>query len=146
MSKATPADVETLGFAKEQFGSPSDWNAAAGYLQDILDDVALEVRDEVGATVYDAASSGTLNFKRIKTAEAYFAAAELWRRRKQYLEAAGAGNYTEAVDAQMRNCADSAAAAEAKAREELALVTTEPTGSGVKVGYVETGPYSEAGT
>ncbi len=146
MSKAAPADVENLGFAKEQFGSPSDWNAAGGYLQDILDDVALEVKDEVGATVYDAASSGTLNFKRIKTAEAYFAAAELWRRRNQFFESAGAVSNSETDYLKQREFLSHATAAEAKAREELALVTAEPTDSGVKVGYVETGPYSEAGT
>lgn len=86
MSKATTSNVINLGFDASQFGSPGDF---AAYLQDVLDDVALRVRSLVGASTYDAASSsGTdaqqLDFMRIKNAEMYLAAGELWRRVEMY--------------------------------------------------------------
>jgi hypothetical protein len=82
MSKATVAHVVSLGFVAEQFGTPADFSV---YLQGPLDDVALRVRALVGASTYDAASSsGTdaqqLAFMRLKNAEMYLTAAELWRR------------------------------------------------------------------
>lgn len=82
MSKATTLNIEALGFIAQQFGTPADFTA---YLTDVLDDVALRVRALVGASGYDAASaSGSeaeqLNFVRLKNAEMYLSAAELWRR------------------------------------------------------------------
>lgn len=147
MAKAVPADIEALGFKKEQFGTPADWSTAspAGYLQKILDDVALETQNKVGASTYTAATTGTLNFKRLKNAEAWFAAGALWRRRVQFIESAAAVSNSEDDYLTQREYLNHAATAEAAAWAELALVTAEAPDSGVRVGYVETGPYSGAG-
>jgi hypothetical protein len=77
MSKATPAEVEALGFIPETFSfvAGSEWNA---YLQTILDGVALELEDAVGATTY--ASTTPLVALRVKRMETLLAGAELWNR------------------------------------------------------------------
>lgn len=84
--KAQPTDLTDLGFDRRQFGDPAGWdvNSPSGYLYRILSDVATDVRERVGDSVYDGATSGTVPFVRLKQAEVYLAGAELWRRLEQF--------------------------------------------------------------
>lgn len=78
MSKTTVAAVEALGLSSNTFGlEGSAWTA---FVQGILDTASMEIREAVGAEVYDASASGTVTFARIARAEAYYAAQELMTR------------------------------------------------------------------
>jgi len=89
MSIATPKNIEQEGFDSSQFGSPPDWAVPGGYLQNILDAIAIRVRMEVGSDVYDAAAiDGTAiqqyHYVQIASAEAAYASAELWPRLEKF--------------------------------------------------------------
>lgn len=143
MSKATPANLQELGFTGEQFGTPGDFDA---YLQAVLDDIALEVRGLIGAAVYDAASSGgsdteKLDFKRLKAVESYLAAAELWRRiemfeRRDAIRGRSDGG-TETIGSR---ALANARAMEERAADELMLFGIS-TSAGFAAGVNESGSY-----
>lgn len=144
MPKATPQNVIDLGFSATQFNSPADFNA---YITAILDDVELEVTEEVSAAVYAAATSGSLNFKRIKTAEVYFTAAELWRRIEQFeranMSVGRGGDQVETISSRMLKNAEEA---EAKAWAELAKVTGNDGSTGMAAGHLQSGRLSTVST
>lgn len=149
MPKATAADVINLGFNANQFGGLTDFaTEATGYVAVIVSDVALEVENEVGSSVYAAADSGgtaeqKLNFKRLKMAEIYLSAAELWRRlesfeRGQQLQALSQGG-TETIGSRALNTASKF---EQAGWDEVENITGSPRAGGISVGTVETGMYS----
>lgn len=77
MAKITPANVLQLGFDKGQFGDPSNWAGAGGYLAAIISDQAAAVARKLGST-YTSPSADQLNI--IKQGELFLVEAELWRR------------------------------------------------------------------
>lgn len=145
MSKATPTDVQALGFVASQF-QQSDGSEWTNYLQAILDDVALEVREQVGSGTYAAASATgsdteKLNEKRIRQAEMYLSGAELMRRRAVVLGAdarrgrdAGPGDDQKQALQMSRDFAD-------RADFELASVSGGSRAASFAQSVVETGPY-----
>jgi len=151
MPKAAAADVIELGFNETQFNAPTNWaqESAGGYVYDILADQALEVEGAVGSVTYAAASAtGTdtekLNFSRIRRAEMYLTAAQLWRR----IEAFERGN--KAIDhtaissrenPQSRPLAN-ADAAEQEAWYLVGLITGEPRDGALSTKYVQSGRLS----
>lgn len=140
MSKAMPNDVSDLGFAAAQFNLPADWDA---YIQAVLDDAALEVEHAVGAAVYASATTG-LTFKRLKTAEVYFAAAELWRRREAFeradaVRARQSSGGGETIGSRLLANAD---AMERQAWEQVAMVTGTSRDGALAVGVVESGAFA----
>ncbi|MDY6981161.1 MAG: hypothetical protein SV201_14900 [Pseudomonadota bacterium] len=151
MPKATAANVINLGFASEQFGDPTGFeDEDTGYVALILADVALEVEAEVGSTAYtDADAGGTaaqkLAFKRLKHAEMYLTAAQLWRRIEQYERQSKVqgreGSGAETISSRMLN---NASEYEAMAWDELALITGTRRSGSSSFGTVETGHFPEA--
>lgn len=153
MPKATEANVIDLGFAAQQFGGPAEFaTPGSGYVALILADVALEVEAEVGSSTYtDANASGTveqkLAFKRIKNAEMYLTAAQLWRRIEQFERqnkvAGREGDGAETISSRaLRNAEEY----EAMGWEQISLITGTRRGSGFSTGTVETGHFPEAVT
>jgi hypothetical protein len=150
MTKATINDVIGLGFAAAQFGNQSDFSAdaAGGYVFDVLADVALQVRNLIGAGTYDAADSAgatdelKLNFSYIKQVEMHLSAAELWRRRASYADSSMSlsRNITdlgELIDSYRR----SADKAEEKAWEYIGRITGVSREGSISTGVLETGLY-----
>lgn len=150
---ATVPDVIALGFDAQQFGQNADFTSEdAGFVFDILADVAIEVRVVVGATTYDSAdASGTddlkLLFKRIKTAETYLAGAELWRRIEAYERrnrvVGREGSGTETISSRALKNAEEY---EARGWAEVERITGVEREGGSSFGYVETGHYDEVGS
>ncbi len=148
MSIATIADLTAYGFQKEQFGNPSDWSDASGYLDGILDDANAWARPAVGASVYDtaeSAGSGT-NWQAIRQAEKYYGVAELWRRRSAFIDSAAAGSEGDNTEAAIARYEATAERYHKMAVQALARVSGDDpsSGSGVAFGHVQTGPYTEA--
>ena len=112
MAKATVQDIERIGFSSTQFGSPADWSTESGYLDALLDGVALEVREAVGAGTYDGAGVGSFTEYRITEAEKYLASAELWRRRAVFIERASITGQRDDTVGEQERCYRNAAAAE----------------------------------
>lgn len=153
MSLATAQNVIELGFTAEQFGKPEDFNVEdAGYVTRVLDDVALEVRVEVGGATYDAANAGgtdseKLNFKRIKNAEMYLAGAELWRRIEGHERLTKVqGRDGDGAETISSRALENSEKFEAQAWAEVARITGTEREWRSSFGYVETGPYVEVGT
>lgn len=150
MSKATPADLTDAGIVADLFGQQTGagWDGAAGYLQKVLDTVADEVKDRVGAASYDALAAG-VTLTRVKIAEKYLALGELWRRRAQFLQAQSMqvrdNGFAPNLVAQALKAAEEC---EAKGWESLALVTGEGGTDAPRpgIGYVETGPFTAGAT
>lgn len=143
MPKAVISDLTSVGFRQEQFGDPADWSAAGGYLEQVLADASLEVQEAVGANSYAAATAGTLKYKRMRRAEVYFSAAELWRRIEQFERS----NAQLGRESQEESTA-SRALANAERYDQLAMaeirgLTGSDLQSGVAIGYVETGHFAE---
>lgn len=148
MSKATVDDVIEMGFSAEQFGAQTDFSGKEGFVAGIINDVALEVRVEVGATLYEAADSAgsdveKLNFKRLKTAEMNLAASVLWRRIENYerrsSKLGGGESGTETIGSRaLRNAEEF----EGLGWDEVALITgRNPRDSGMSMSVSESGPY-----
>ncbi len=139
MAKAKPKDVTALGFSGQQFGSPGRWDVPNGYIAGIINVMAQEVADRVGQTAYDAATG--LALERMRQAEIWLTAAELWRRMEQFeradLNMARSDGGAETISSRLLKNAE---AAEERAEQWLARITG---GGGLAVGYVQTGPYSE---
>lgn len=142
MPKAVIQDLKDFGFTAEQFGTPADFDA---YLQAVIDTAAAHAKDRVGATVYDAATSGDVTFGRLRAAETYYAAAELWRRRKQFFDAAAQAVNAESSERLIARYERNAGEAEGVADRAIALIGGETVTGALAVGRVETGLYSEVG-
>lgn len=149
MSKATPTDLIQLGFDAGQFGDPTDWDVTepAGYLQQIIDWMALEVMDQVGDALYTAASpDGTpleqLQYKRLRTAESYRGAAELWRRiemfERQTIVQGRGENKAETIGSRALNNAE---LMDARADGEIERVTVRSLIGGIATGTIESGMF-----
>lgn len=153
MPKASIQDVLDLGFSPVQFNGDGEFDTEdTGTVARLLADVSLEVRAEVGAATYDAAdSAGTdtqkLHHKRLKDAERFLAAADLWRRiegfERQMRVAGREGDGAETIGSRQLANAD---AYEARAWAELGRITGATREGGISVGYVESGPYAEVGS
>lgn len=152
MSKATPTNVINLGFDSSQFGKPSDWDTVpGGYLQRILDDVALELRDLIGAVTYDAAASdGTdaqkLDFMRIKNAEMYLAGAELWRRIEMFERTNAVKGHsdssTETISSRALRNAEVLTEQADSLLMKMGVSLGASSAGGIAVGVNESGPYT----
>lgn len=149
MAKIAIKDItEGLGFSASQFGGVLNFDNAGGYIDDIITDAAREVEDAVGATRYAAAADGgtsseQLDFTRITRAEKCLVAAELYRRRINYVDAnMVAGRASKEVLDQQQSFIKQANSAEAMAWKEIELITGERRDYGASVGSVETGVYS----
>lgn len=145
MSIATTQQLKDYGFKAEQFGSPADFDV---YLQDILTAAATWASPEVGSSVYSAAESagsGT-NWEAIGKAEKYKAIAELWRRRAAFIDGSATQAEGDPTPVLIARYEKSAKDYEDLARQQLARVSgDDPTsGSGVAIGHVQTGPFTEA--
>lgn len=143
MAKATAQHLKDAGFRPEQFGTPADFDA---YLAAILTDASTWVSDAVGDAVYAAATTG-VTLLRLKRAEICYTKAELWRRRAAFIDSnaqsgleGGGGVYLE-----RREFLAHAAEADTCAQYNVDLVNTggdaPAVGSGVSMGYAETGPF-----
>lgn len=149
MPKATEKNVIDLGFDKSQFRGVDDFNTVdTGYVALILIDQSLEVEHEVGTVIYSAAKVGgtteeKLNFKRIKNAEMYLTAAELWRRIEHHEREATVksreSNGNETIGSRAIKNAETF---EQKAWNELVLITgVNSRNASISVGAVESGPF-----
>jgi len=139
MSKADHDDVKNFGFAPEMFRLSTD-SELNNYIDDILADISSIVSDRIGSSTYSAASDADLAY--LKKAETYFAAAELYRRREGFekaeLDLAGQDNQNTTESSYLKRAAEF----EAIAETQLGNVNTGYPGSGIAVGFKETGPYT----
>lgn len=149
MAKIAAADLTAEGFKPEQFGQ-----AAGGfdaYLDAVIADVAVEVADAVGATIY-ALDDSTTQGLHVKKAELYLAMAVLWKRRAAFMDGninvAGKeanARYLQAREYRKQAKEDRAMGldyiASAKAGGSVSLQRGGPA-----TGVVETGPYPEVGS
>jgi len=144
MPKAVINDVVQMGFAAAQFDEPRDWDVAGGFIDAVLSDAELRVVDAVSQAVYDAATSGSINFVRLRDAEKYFCAAELWRRRAQFIANESAANRTaQELDEELDRCRKSTAYYEGQASKALDLVgRVTAMDAGLAMGVIETGSFS----
>lgn len=140
--KASPSDLVAAGFSYSMFSQEANWDAADGYLEKLLTDVATDVEHRVGSALYGEAAG--VDALRLKRAEVELAKAELWRRRvaamsAQLVEA----REDQSIASQMREFKRSAAEAEERGWELLALVNPSAAapGAGLSSGYVETGAF-----
>ena len=131
-----------MGFAKEQFGSPAD--DFTTYLTSLLDEIELLVKDIVGDE-YDDATTDSIAEMRLRYAEKYFAAGELWRRieiverRNNNLSRSDGGQETVS-SRPLRN---------AERYEDIAWdylsyfgISRETYRGGISVGFSESGPFA----
>jgi hypothetical protein len=81
MATATIQNVIDLGFDAAQFGNPTNFATASGYVDSILTGIGLVVADKLGAAY---AGAGGLIAYRIVEAEKYLVAAELCRRQANF--------------------------------------------------------------
>jgi len=153
MPLATEQNVIDLGFSAKQFGDPADFSAAdTGYVALVLKDQALEVESEVGSGVYASAkANGTLEekllFKRIKNAEVYLSAAELWRRVEQYeREATVSGRSETGAETIGSRALKDAEKAEDKAWQEISLITGRSRIASFSGGVIESGHFDSVVT
>jgi len=148
--KATAKNVIDLGFQAEQFGKPADFNTeTTGYVALVLIDQSLEVENHVGATIYAAADAGgsleqKLNFKRIKNAEMYLTASELWLRIEAHeRKSLVAGRNSKGNETIGSRALKNAEELEEKASNELVLIAGVPfRNASISGGAVESGHFS----
>lgn len=142
-----PADIEALGFNKDQLGQQSaDFTA---YLQAVIDDAEAEITDACGGaaqfTTYqaDAAKKSFLT-----RAEKYLVSAELWSRRLQFLDSQSITANDDRNTFMLQNQASkNAQNAEARAWDFIDRVTGSSRGEGTpSSGTIETGIYDSAST
>lgn len=84
--KASIDDLKDEGFTTSQFGSPADFDAAAGYLAKVLKSAGLWVEQKLGAATYAALVQDTYAWDCARQAEVGYASAELYRRRYAFVE------------------------------------------------------------
>lgn len=139
MAKASNSDVKNFGFSFQMF-ELADEAALDAYIDAILTDISSIVSDRVGSSTYTAATGA--DAARLKKAETYFAAAELYRRREGFerseIDLSGQDNQGPPASLYLQ----SAKEFEALAETELGNVNTGYPGSGIAVGFKETGPYT----
>jgi len=149
MPKATIDDIKDIGFQSQQFGLPEDWDIeeSSGFLENILADVGVDVRNHVSNDVYNAAdnSDGATdeqlqNFVTIKRAEINLVAAELWSRRMIYLES-GMGRSIEDISGLMAEYRRNAQAKEEKAWSGLAFLSGRKRSGSFSTGVNVSGLY-----
>lgn len=143
MSKASAQDLIDAGFRAAQFGTPADFSV---YLAPLLADATVWVTDAIGSATYAAANDGIVAL-RIKRAEICYVKAELWRRRASFID----GNAQSALEGSAgmyldrREYLAHATEADACAQFNVDLINnggdTQAIGSGVAMGYAETGPF-----
>ena len=148
MAKATIQDLQDFGFKAQQFGSPSDFAAAGtGYLARVLNDVAVFVRDQVGAAAYDAQGAGTLAERHTRLAEKYFAAAELTTRRETFKDSDARLVGADGLEAPVSRSLNTAQRLDDIAWGYLARVVPGAGATGgVAVGHTQSGPFPEHAT
>lgn len=146
MSRATTSDVINIGFRAEQFGSAPDFATPGGMVDTILTDIAIDVRAEVGADKYAAASPvGTdeqqLTFTRIRRAETYLAAAELCRRLAQFerQRAVLSGAQTDSKSPTAASLREQAQMYEDMSWQQLAYITGRSHDGALATGIVQSG-------
>lgn len=151
MAKIEIQDVLDVGFRKEQFGTPADFETPeTGYLARLIDYAAIWVSGMVGATAYNAAASGSIEELRLARAELCYVKAELWRRRAAFLDAnafsALEGNASAA--AERTSYLKHAAEADHCAQYNVDVFNNggdvSAADGGVSLGHVESGPFSNA--
>lgn len=148
MPKSTPAQLIERGFQADQFGAPPDWSDDPGYLARVIDDGARWVRHEVGEGVYDAADPDSYLELCLRNAELCHASAELWRRRKAFLDSAATMGNQDGEVANRREMREHAKGASACAdywvAEAQRVSGQEPTiaGTGSSFGHIETGAFA----
>lgn len=145
-SKATPQDLEALGFSPSQFGNPQDWDVDGGYLQSVLDLAAVQVSEAVGDSAYAAAATGSREYTYQKQSELMLAEAELWRRVETFERrsrvSAGQDSGGETISSRALKNAEEATS---RAWYFLTRLGASEPGSGIAVGFVETGPFEAIG-
>lgn len=139
MTKATNTEVKDFGFTPEMF-QLADAAALDDYIDTLLTDIALQVEDKVGSTIYDSPTA--VQTARLKKAETYLCAAELYRRREVFVHAEADTGGREQAEAVKSLYLQRAQEFEGLAETELGRVNSGYPGSGVATGYTETGPYT----
>lgn len=145
MAKATLPQIQRLGFSAAQFGDPDDWlTPGTGYLAEILTSVGTFVRDEVGASGYDAATGSTLTD--ITEAEKALVSAELWRRRAAFMDSSASLGNSDSAYLIIREYLGNGDKAEERGLELIAKVKGSSVNGGIAVGVVESGHFVESTT
>jgi len=147
--KSSIADLQDEGFVDAQFGMPTNFAAAGGYLDKVRTSAALWVEQKCGAAPYAAMDSATYAGDCARQAEVQYASMVLFRRRYAFYEsnAARGDNKDEAmVLKELRAKADEALqgamywlgeALRAAGLDDSGLYD----GTGFASGVVETGRY-----
>ena len=148
MPKSTPEQLIERGFQADQFGAPPDWSDLPdGYLARVIGDAGLWVRHEVGAGVYDGADAGGYLHLCLRNAELCHASAELWRRRKAFLDSAATLGNQDGEVANRREMRDHARGASACAdywvaeAQRVSGQVPDIAGTGSAFGHIETGQF-----
>lgn len=151
MPKALVRDVLALGFKTEMFGRPDDFASPdGGPVFSILTVIGSRVRAHTGAAVYDAALSNApaaddvRRYYLLQSAEAYFAGAELWRRREAFADSELSVARSDGAGVTISSrYLENATRYDEMANDLLAEATGKrlANSGGLSSGFVESGPY-----
>lgn len=144
-AKITAAALSDFGFTPDMFRL-ADSAALTTYIQTLLDGglnepgITTIVSDRVGSSIYTGATG--INLARLIKAEKYLAAAELYRRREVFETAEARAGGVEDVQQLSSRLLKRAEEYESIAEDELGRINGTIEGSGIAVGYTESGPYT----
>ena len=146
--KADIADILDEGWSAEMFGNPASWSDAGGYLDKVLQDASRWAEKKISAPVYAEVGAGTYAMDCLIKCEVQYTNAVLFRRRIAFSDmSVQAGLQERGKYDPIKSANDNADAALERARFWLAEaqrdqgMPTEPTGTGVSSGFVQSGRF-----